>query len=204
MGIPFINAVILKYVDGLSNQDMQAQKISAITILTALCIATNYLLLGVHQLKVMDFIVFVGGFILGPLAGASIGVFSWLIYGSINPYGFVPRVWVATMFSEMIYGLIGGFLGKKFALTDFNGARIRLSIFFGTIGFISTLLYDLITNVVYASVFGVSTTVAIIVGTPFLILHGVGNAAVFGVSTVPVITLIEKLFGGKRVSIFKE
>lgn len=183
---------------------MRVQKISIITILTALCIATNYLLVGVHQLKVMDFIVFVGGFILGPLAGSSIGIFSWLIYGSLNPYGFVPQIWLATMFSETIYGLIGGFLGKKFASTDFNGARLRLSIFFGTIGFISTLFYDLATNVVYALVAEVPTIVAIFFGAPFSILHEVGNAAIFGVSTVPVITILEKLIGGERVIISKE
>jgi len=146
------------------------RKISIIATLTALCIATNYVLMGVHQVKFMDFIVFVGGFCLGPLAGASIGILSWLVYGTINPYGFVPQVWLATMFSEAIYGLVGGLLGKKIALTDFDGERLRLSIFFGTMGFISTLFYDLVTNVVYASVFGVSIIVAIFFGTPFSIL----------------------------------
>jgi len=180
------------------------RKISIIATLTALCIATNYVLMGVHQVKFMDFIVFVGGFCLGPLAGASIGILSWLVYGTINPYGFVPQVWLATMFSEAIYGLVGGLLGKKIALTDFDGERLRLSIFFGTMGFISTLFYDLVTNVVYASVFGVSIIVAIFFGTPFSILHQVSNAAIFGVSTVPVITVLEKLLGGERVGVYKK
>ena len=183
---------------------MDVRRVSIITTLTALCIATNYVLVGIHQVKLMDFIVFVGGFCLGPLAGASIGILSWLIYGTINPYGFVPQVWLATMFSEAIYGLVGGFLGKKFALTNFNGERLRLSIFFGTVGFISTLFYDLVTNVVFASVFSVSVIVAIFFGAPFTILHQVSNAAIFGVSTVPVITVLEKLLGGERIGISKK
>ena len=183
---------------------MDVRRVSIITTLTALCIATNYVLVGIHQVKLMDFIVFVGGFCLGPLAGASIGILSWLIYGTINPYGFVPQVWLATMFSEAIYGLVGGFLGKKFTPINFNGERLRLSIFFGAIGFISTLFYDLITNVVYASVFSVSIIVAIFFGAPFTILHQVSNAAIFGVSTVPVITVLEKLLGGERVDVSKE
>ncbi len=183
---------------------MSIHKVSIIAILVALCIATNYALVGVPQVKVMDFIVFVGGFCLGPLAGASIGILSWMVYGAMNPYGFVPQIWLATMFSEAIYGLLGGFLGKKFALTNFNGVRLRLSIFFGTIGFISTLFYDLVTNVVYASVFGVPIIVAIVVGTPFHVLHQVSNVAIFGVSTVPVITVLEKLLGGERNSVSKK
>jgi len=180
---------------------MDIRKVSIITTLTALCIATNYALVSVQQVKVMDFIVFIGGFCLGPLAGASIGILSWLVYGTMNPYGFVPQVWLATMFSEAIYGLVGGLLGKKIAPTNFNGVRLRLSIFFGTVGFISTLFYDLVTNAVYASVFGVSIIVAIFFGAPFTILHQVSNAAIFGVSTVPVITALEKLLGGERAGV---
>ncbi len=191
-------------MDGSSIQSMRTQKISIITILTALCIATNYVLVGVHQIKVMDFIVFVGGFCLGPLAGASVGIFSWLIYGSLNPHGFVPQVWLATMFSETIYGLVGGFLGKKFALANFNDTRLKLGFFFGTVGFISTFFYDLVTNIVYASVFNVSTIVAIFVGAPFSILHGVGNAAIFGISTVPVIKVLNQLLGGERLGVSKK
>jgi len=183
---------------------MDTRKVSIITTLTALCIATNYALLGIHQVKLMDFIVFVGGFYLGPLAGASIGILSWLVYGTINPYGFIPQVWLATMFSEAIYGLIGGLLGKKIAPTNFNGVRLRLSIFFGTIGFISTLFYDLATNVVWASAFSVPIIVAILCGTPFTIVHQVSNATIFGVSAVPVITVLEKLFGDEKVGVSKK
>ena len=183
---------------------MDARKISMVTALTALCIATNYALVGVYQVKVMDFIVFVGGFCLGPLAGASIGIFSWLVYGTINPHGFVPQIWLATMFSEPIYGLVGGLLGKKLPSTNLNDIRLRLSIFFGAIGFISTLFYDMVTHVVWASVFEMSIIVAISFGAPFTILHQVSNAAIFGVSTVPVITVLEKLLGGERVGVSKK
>jgi len=183
---------------------MDARKISMITALTALCIATNYALVGVYQVKVMDFIVFVGGFCLGPLAGASIGIFSWLVYGTINPHGFVPQIWLATMFSEPIYGLVGGLLGKKLSSTNFNDVRLRLSIIFGAVGFVSTLFYDMVTHVVWASVFELSFFFAISFGAPFTILHQVSNAAIFGVSTVPVITVLEKLLGVERAGVSKK
>jgi uncharacterized membrane protein len=179
-------------------------KVSIVATLVALCVTTNYALVGVPNIKAMDFIVFIGGFCFGAYAGAFIGIFSWAVYGVLNPYGFVPQVWLATMFSEAIYGLLGGLLRKKLPLTNFDDVRLRLSIFFGAIGFISTLFYDLVTNVVYASVFEVSIIVAIFFGAPFTILHQVSNAAIFGVSTVPVITVLKKLLRGERVGVSKK
>lgn len=172
---------------------MDIRKVSVITTLTALCIATNYALVGVHQVKAMDFIVFIGGFCFGAYAGAFIGILTWAVYGVINPYGFVPQVWLATMFSEAIYGIVGGLLGKNFVSTDFNDQRLGLSILFGTMGFILTLIYDLITNVVYAFTFGIPFVAAIVVGTPFTILHQISNVAIFGVGSIPVISVLKKV-----------
>jgi len=52
--------------------------------------------------KFMGIIVFIGGFCFGPLTGALIGIFSWAVYGTINPHGFVLQAWLATMFSELV------------------------------------------------------------------------------------------------------
>lgn len=172
---------------------MNTLKVSIVATLVALCVATNYALVGVFQVKAMDFIVFVGGFCFGPFAGAFIGILSWAVYGVINPYGFVPQVWLATMFSEAIYGLLGGLLGKNLALTNFNDERFKLSVFFGTMGFILTLIYDLITNVAFALALGMPIIVAIVSGAPATILHEVSNTAIFGVVSIPVITALKKV-----------
>ena len=183
---------------------MNTFKVAIIATLVALSIATNYVLLGVHNIKLMDFIVFVGGFCFGSVIGASIGVLSWLIYGTLNPYGFVPQVWLATMFAESIYGIVGGFLGKSLTSTNFNGQQLRLSVFFATMGFLPTVIYDLITNVAYASSFNVRIVAAILVGAPFTVLHEVANAAIFGVCSVPMITALERLCGGERYGVPKK
>lgn len=183
---------------------MNTFKIAIIATLVALSIATNYALIGVHNIKPMDFIVFVGGFCFGSLTGASIGVLSWLIYGTLNPYGFVPQVWLATMLAESIYGIVGGILGKSLASTDFNGQQLKLSVFFATLGFLPTVVYDLITNVAYASSFNVPVVAAIFVGAPFTVLHEVVNAAIFGVCSVPMITALKKLCGGRGYVVLKK
>lgn len=183
---------------------MNTFKIAIIAALVALAIATNYALIGVSNIKLMDFIVFVGGFCFGSVIGASIGMLSWLIYGAINPYGFVPQVWLATILAESIYGVVGGFLGKSLSSTDFHGQSLKLVIFFATMGFLPTVAYDLITNVVYAYAFNVPVVIAIFVGAPFTVSHEVANAAIFGICSVPMITALGKLSRGERYDLFRK
>jgi len=174
-------------------------KIAIIATLCALSIGTNYALIGVSNIKFMDFIVFFGGFCFGSTVGASIGVLSWLIYGLINPLGFVPQVWVATMFAESIYGLVGGVIGTKLRSSSFQGQRLRASVFFATVGFLPTVLYDLVTNIVYAFSFNVPLVVAVFTGAPMTVLHEVANAAIFGVCTVPLISVLGRNIMRQRI-----
>ncbi len=171
-------------------------RVPIVASFVAVCIATNYALIGVWNVKPMDLIVFIGGFCFGPVSGASIGMITWGVYGVINPYGFVPQVWLATMISEAIYGLVGGILRKFLTSADLDGQRLRLSVFFATLGFILTLIYDLITNVVYALSFSMPIVVAIFFGVPFAVLHQVSNAVFFGLGSIPLIAALEKLSKG--------
>lgn len=175
---------------------MNTVKIAIIAVFCALSIGTDYALVGVPNVKLMDLIVFVGGFLFGPVAGSSIGIVSWLIYGSINPIGFEPRVWLATMLAESVYGITGGMLGKALGSTSLGSQRLRLSVLFATMGFLPTVLYDLTTNVVYASVYNTPAVVAILVGAPFTVLHESANFLIFGVLSVPAIAALRKVVKG--------
>jgi len=172
---------------------MNTFKIAIIATLAALSIVTNYMLIGVSNIKLMDFIVFVGGFCFGPFAGASIGILSWLVYGVLNPQGFAPLVWLSTMLAESIYGFVGGFLGKSIGSIDFHGQRLKLSIFFATVGFLPTVVYDLVTNIAYASTFNVPIVVAVFTGAPYTVLHELANSAIFGVCSVPIVVALGKI-----------
>ena len=59
--------------------------ISLITVLTALCVGGNYALIGLPNIKVMDLVVFVSGFVFGTFIGATTGILAWTLYGVINP-----------------------------------------------------------------------------------------------------------------------
>ena len=177
---------------------MNVHKISLIVVLVSLSVATNYALVGVPNVKIMDFIVFIGGFCLGPLAGALIGIFTWAVYGTLNPYGFIPQIWLATMFSEAIYGLFGGLLGKKLASNGFDNQRFRLSILLGATGFMLTLIYDLLTNVTFALTFELSIIAVVALGAPFTVLHELSNAGIFAIGSFPVIKAVAKITKGVK------
>ncbi|MFB0543441.1 MAG: hypothetical protein ACETVR_01540 [Candidatus Bathyarchaeia archaeon] len=178
---------------------MNTTKVAIIISFVALSIATNYALVGLPNLKVMDFIVFIGGFCFGPVVGALIAVLTWAVYGVINPYGFVLPVWLATMFSESIYGVVGGLLGKNLASINLEDQRLRSGLLFGSLGFILTLIYDLITNIVYASTFGLPIIVSIILGVPFTALHELSNVAIFSIGSTPLIRAVRKISVGDRI-----
>lgn len=178
---------------------MNVRKVALITVLVALSIATNYALVGVNNVKIMDLIVFVGGFLFGPLVGALTGMLSWMIYGAINPYGFVPQIYVATILAETIYGLLGGLLGKKLLASQVEGQGLRLSLFFGIIGFTSTLIYDLATTVVYALVIEIPVIPTIVMGVPFTLVHELSNTAFFILGCVPIIVSVKSFIGAERI-----
>ena len=175
---------------------MNTVKIAVIATFCALSIGTDYALIGLPNVKLMDLIVFVGGFLFGPVVGSSIGIFSWLIYGSMNPSGFEPRIWVATMLAETVYGITGGLLRKALGPTGLGSQQFRLSVFFATMGFLPTVLFDLTTNIVYASVYNTPIVVAILVGAPFAVLHEGSNFLIFGVLSVPTIAALRKVVKG--------
>lgn len=168
---------------------MESRQLTITIILTSLAVCTNYALVAIPNVKLMDLICFFGGFLLGSIAGASIGVLSWLIYGVLNPHGFVLQVWVATMFSEAIYGVAGGLLRK--ANINFDNKSLGYSIFLGNLGFFLTLVYDVITNIVYAHVFGQNILVAMAIGAPYTLLHEISNALLFSLCFMPLISTLK-------------
>ncbi len=178
---------------------MNARKVALITILVALSIATNYALIGVANVTIMDLIVFVSGFFFGPILGAIVGMFSWMIYGAINPYGFVPQIYVATILAEAIYGLLGGLLGRKLLTSQINGQNLKLSLFFGIVGFTSTLIYDLATTVVYALTIETPIIPTIVFGVPFTLLHELSNTAFFILGCVPIMVTVKSFLGAERI-----
>jgi uncharacterized membrane protein len=182
---------------------MNSKKVAIIAILVALATATNYAMMPLYNIKLMDIIVFLGGFSFGPLVGALVGVTSWAVYGTLNPLGFSVHILLATMLSESIYGIAGGLTRKSFTgNSGFKQEQTNAYFFFGVLGFLSTLTYDVITNIVFGYVYGPSILVAVIIGfVPFGLLHVISNAFFFGLGCVPAINALLKVVGVENFGI---
>ena len=167
----------------------QATRASVIAVMTAACIVSNYLLIGVFNVKLMDLIVFSSGFLFGPTVGASVGILTWLVYGTLNPYGFSLPVLISTSLMESLYGIVGGFLGTRGSM----GVGLSSSLKYGIVGFLLTFVYDLVTNIVSGLSAGIPLTVALITGIPFAIAHEGSNAAFFFLGAHPLISAVGRL-----------
>ena len=168
---------------------ISSQRIGVIAVLTAVCVSTNYLLIGITNIKLMDLIVFTSGFIFGNLVGACVGLLTWLVYGTLNPYGFSLPILAATCVGESLYGLAGGLLGRRLQ-GDFEknvSSYFSINARFALIGFLLTFIYDFFTNIVSGLVVGIPITVALISGIPFAITHEFSNTAFFFVGASPLI-----------------
>ena len=184
-------------MEWLSIQRLSTKEVAFLVVFVSLSISTNYCLIGVPNVKFMDLLVFVSGVCFGCLMGALVGGLSWIIYGFFNPYGFCLPIWIATIMCEMIYGLAGG-LVRRFGVVprglnpDFKGDLLiggKLAL----VGFFSTLLYDVVTNLVFAVTFQINPVLALIQGVPFALVHELSNVLLF-FTLAPVL-----MFAIKRV-----
>ena len=163
-----------------------ARKASMLAVMAAAAIATNYLLIGVVNVKFMDLIVFTGGYLYGSGFGATLGALIWLVYGTLNPFGVNLVTLAATITGEVLYGVAGGVLRGGLKVKPGWGPDLRL----GVAGFLLTFVYDVFTNVVSAYVAGIPVSVALISGVPFALMHELSNAVFFAVGLPPLLQAI--------------
>ena len=181
----------LYWLDDPSNTSLDQPKInprqiSLVAILTATAIATNYLLIGALNVKFMDLIVFISGYLMGSALGAFTGGLVWLVYGTINPFGFSLPVFISTIIGEAMFGIAGGLITKR-------DSGIGFDPWAAVTGFLLTFIYDLFTNIISGVTVGVPIPLALITGTPFALAHMVSNTVFFGFGFKPLVNAINKV-----------
>ena len=179
------------------------KRASIIAILTAACVASNYALVGVLNVNIMDVIVFITGLVFGPIMGMTVGFLSWIIYGIINPYGFSLPILLATAGMETLYGLVGGYMGKNNGAINEESSIIS-GLKFAFLGFILTFAYDLVTNLVMAATFGIDYSVALVSGIPWAITHELSNAVLFFIGVIPSVKGIHRVIPEMKVNVKQE
>ncbi|MBS7635428.1 hypothetical protein KEJ34_08135 [Candidatus Bathyarchaeota archaeon] len=176
---------------------LSTRTLSFVVLMTAMNLISNYAMIGIPNIKFMDLFVFVSGYVSGVVSGVLIGVLTWLVYGTINPYGFIFPILVACCVGESLYGIVGG-LSAKIGLADFSEPY---NLKFGILGFLLTFVYDLFTNIVSGLVAGLPPLMAILNGVPFAVAHEVSNFFffLFGCNTL-IVTVRKIAFkGGEKL-----
>jgi hypothetical protein len=169
-----------------------AKRAASLAVLAALAISSNYVLISLPNVKLMDAIVFASSMAMGLRFGAALSILIWMVYGTLNPYGLnLPTLIVVTL-SEMIYVLFSKIppaLGFKTAK-----ANIHNSLILASIGLFSTLIYDLSTNAFVGYLFYGSVLMGLVTMNfpiPMGIIHEFSNALFFPIA-VPVIYRVLK------------
>ncbi len=175
-------------------------------VFTALALATNYALIGVPNVKIMDTLVFIAAFFFGFRLGISVAVSTWLVYGFVNPYGVDTFLMLSfLMLGECFYALGGLALNRSFVARDLvKGTKEyqRVSIAFGLVGLLATFAYDALTN--FGSwVLGTSSlyqafVIGNIIGAPFSVVHEASNVIFFATIAPAILVAASRL--GYRTS----
>jgi hypothetical protein len=178
---------------------MASRKVASIALLVAATLSTDYALLGIPNVKLMDTLVFLGGYMFGLDVGVSVAVLSWLVYGTLNPQGAAtPGLLAVLMASECIYAVGGWTLRKVSSKTNFTSVdRVK----FGFVGFVTAAVYDLITNaytgIFYYPGYSLATRIirALIFGIPFAVIHETTDSLMFAIVAPTVITVLGRRVG---------
>jgi hypothetical protein len=181
--------------------DRRSTKVMITAVFTALALATNYALIGIPNVKIMDTLVFIAAFFFGLRLGISVAVSIWLVYGFVNPYGVDTFLMLSfLMIGECFYALAGFALKRSFVARDLvKGTKEyqRVSITFGLVGLLATFAYDILTN--FGSwVLGTSSlyqafVIGNIIGSPFSVAHEASNVVFFATIAPAIVVAASRL-----------
>jgi len=172
------------------------RRTALIATLAALCIGTNYAMLPLPNVNLMDAIVFTTSLFFGVIPGAAVATISWLVYGTLNPFGLSLPVLITVIISESIYVIAGRLVRKtssRSPKSNFKG--LERNIIYGTAGLFATLAYDLITNAIVGLVVYKSVWIGLLtmnVPIPLGIIHEASNFFFFATVVPILVRVLEK------------
>jgi len=153
----------------------RARRIAVEAMLAALVVASGRLK-PVPNVEWVSVLCLAAGLLLGPWAGIRVAVAGEFLYSLLSPYGLAPPLVLLSQVAGMApAGLAGGILGRR--RTPFWA--------FGAAGLLTTLWFDLCTDVATAPYVG-GLKPALLMGAPASALH-VGSNIVFFAAAGPAL-----------------
>ncbi len=181
-----------------------AVRVSLIAVFTAISLGTNYVMIDIPNVKLMDAFVFIAAFLFGLEVGLGSAVSIWTIYGFVNPYGIDDILTLSFLITgECLYAISGWILSRTSIGRDLlnRGSSYypgRMSIVVGLIGLQATFAYDVLTN--FGTYFLRTSSayqallIGMITGAPFALLHE-GSNLIFFATVVPLAIAYSKRSG---------
>ena len=173
---------------------MELNNLVRAAIFAALAVGMGFSLMLVPNIELITVIVFLSGVTLGKGWGGLVGGTAIFIYSGMNPLGSglsLPPLFFMQIFSMIITGLAGGIFRPLFFKKKFNLlSLVALSL----LGFMLTLIYDVLTLISYPLSAGLGFTGALaslVQGLGFAVLHEVSNAVIFVVAVPRVVKYIK-------------
>jgi len=97
-----------------------------IPVFTALSLATNYAMIDIPNVKLMDAFVFIAAFLFGLEVGLGTAISIWAVYGFINPYGQDDlTLLLFLMTGECLYAIAGTLLSRTSIARDLIAKQIQ-------------------------------------------------------------------------------
>lgn len=111
-------------------------------------LGTNLVLTNYPNVKMFDTLVFVAGYTLGFRRGALIAATAWIIYGTANPFGSSGVLLLGVQIAgEIGYALAGAVARNILVPEKISVLPSNTSLMFGILAVLSTVTYDVVTNV---------------------------------------------------------
>jgi uncharacterized membrane protein len=166
--------------------------LTRIASFVAVGLVAGLALAAVPNVELVTAVCFCAGYLLGPAAGLLTGGLTEALFAGFHPMGSsFGIILVAQVLGMMAAGLAGALVA--FVGGNATGYRFRISVV--GMGVLTTLFFDLITNLVYpiAAGFDVKqTAVSLGMAVPFAVTHIVSNAVVFALLVVPILPKLKK------------
>jgi len=172
--------------------DPKLKRTAAAGLFAALALALNFPLLGVPNVELISFCLFVSGMYLGYWGGFVTPLIAGFIFVFFNPNGpsTMILIAIAQIIGFILFGLAGAIFGKNIIR---NKNRIVGITFCAAIGVVFTFIYDVLTNAAVAITFGPFWT-TMLSGVAFSLWHMMTNGLIFGFAE-PLVVKLWKVVG---------
>ena len=121
------------------------QRISLVAVFSALSLGTNYAMISLPNIKIMDTLYFISAFFFGLSVGLPTVIVTRTVYASLNPFGTAsPELIFVLIAGDCLYILSGAFARRTNLLG--RAGRFDRSLSFGFLGLFSAFGFDLLTN----------------------------------------------------------